>query len=283
MSYITFERAKTWQAPRELSKARQARALEKTSAELTYQIPKGSDKVIREHLEIFLSNICLYTRESFFLPGHRDSFILGKEIITEQVRQLGEDKTLSIRAGLNPELLLENYLDTLKAVSKIRKHFSAFSINEIIFYSGLLKCPIPEILKLLKNSGVTQLGRSSKYSSESYLTDRLRIHELAHEKGISSDAELHLSEENQLSRIPEYLERVSNIQKKTRGFSSLQLTLGEELSLDTELKFIAFCKLHAEGFSKVRVVLPSSLKRISLLALEYGADEVVLVESYPKL
>ncbi|MFN3528001.1 MAG: radical SAM protein [Candidatus Altarchaeaceae archaeon] len=244
--------------------------------------------------------LCAYYRNK----NDKDAYTLSIDEILEKVKYAKEkyDITeLHIVGSLNPEISIEYCEEMLR---KIKKNFpeisiKAFTAAEIHFLSKNTKNSVKEILERFKDAGLDFMPGGgaeilddkirekicpNKLKSEEYL----KIHEIAHNLGIRSNATMlygHI--ESNEDRVRHIL-KIRELQEKTHKFLSfIPLKFHPENTnlyrkgivknftsgLD-DLKTIAISRILLNNFDNITAYWVMLGKKMAQIALHYGANDL---------
>ena len=223
---------------------------------------------------------------------------LGKELETaRQTRNLSE---IHIVSALHPSQPFSYYVE---AVKRIRREFPAVEINaftpvEIVHFSRISGKPVPEILGILKEAGLSSLpgggaeilsGRvreiicPKKATAEEWI-DVMRT---AHRMGISSNASMMYGHVETVEERFRHLARLRELQDETGGFRAFMLfpfhpgntKLGREREIRPagsweNLKMLALSRLMLDNFDHLKAFWVMLTLPVAQLALGFGADDL---------
>ncbi len=205
--------------------------------------------------------------------------------------------TALIQGGLNPDLPYSYYLDMVRELSKSSVHIHAFSPPEIDLMSKISKKSVKDVLKDLKEAGLTTMpGGGAEILSERVRkrispkkidTDRwLEIMEEAHNLGIKTTATMMFGHIETEEDIVEHLNRIRNLQDKTQGFSAFiawdfkkeNNELGRHVKKIVTgidyLKIVAISRIFLDNFDNIQASWASQGKDVGELALHFGANDM---------
>ncbi len=203
---------------------------------------------------------------------------------------------LFLQGGVNPELPMAYYTDTLRAVREKfpQVHIRAFSPVEVLFMESLTQQPLRDVFKQLKAAGM----HSFPGAGAEILTDRmrdilspkkastsewLRAMQTAEESGLKSSTNIVWGSEEHDDEIIEHLAHLRTLQDKTGGVLSFvpwtfqAQTKGFKLRKvppHEYLKMVALSRLFFDNIPHIEVSIMVAGKQLGELALHFGADDI---------
>lgn len=225
--------------------------------------------------------------------------------LDEAFRVAGEGWTEAVTefhivGGLHPDLPFEYYVDLIRGLKERfpSVHLKAFTAVEIGYYSHITRLPIREILARLKDAGLESLpgGGAEIFAPKvrRVICDHkigahtwLKVHRLAHELGMHSNATMlygHI--ESNEDRV-DHLLQLRKLQDETRGFQTFiplafhtantelgRLVDRRETTGFTDLKNVAVARLVLDNFPHIKAYWIMMTPRVAQVALKFGADDL---------
>ncbi|MFO8022517.1 MAG: aminofutalosine synthase MqnE [Perlabentimonas sp.] len=264
---------------------------------------KNGDRVFfNRNFHIEPTNICVhncsfcsYRREL----GQEGSWEMSLNDIKNTVRKF-KDKNpteVHITGGVHPEWDI-NYYGKLIATIKEEMpqiHVKAFSAVELDYVISKANLPLRDGVKILKGYGLDSIpGGGAEISnqeirkkicgSKSSWPQWLRVHEAAHQEGLTSNATMlygHI--ENYAHRV-EHMHEIRLLQDKTGGFncfiplkfksSNNRLgTVGETNTLD-DLRTYAVARIFFDNIQHIKAYWPMLGKDNARMLLDFGVDDI---------
>jgi aminodeoxyfutalosine synthase len=278
----------------------QLRALALAEREARY----GRIIFFNRNFHIEPSNVCIhrcrfcsYRRDSGEQPG---AWSMDLDQIREYcLQKYNKDITeVHIVGSVHPERDFEYYRSIISMVRGILpqevaiKAYSAVEIDDMSISSGI---SIEQVLTQLKEDGLDALPGGGaeifdnsvreqicpdKTSAERYL----EIHRIAHKLGISTNCTMLFGHiESREHRIAHML-KLRELQEETGGFNAFiplkyscannSLSDIGEVSQEEILRTIAISRLTLDNIPHIKAYWPMLGKKTSILAMEYGADDM---------
>jgi aminodeoxyfutalosine synthase len=205
-----------------------------------------------------------------------------------------------IVGGLHPDLPFEYYLDLLRGLKQRFPgvHLKGFTAVEIGYFSHLTRLPIREILLRMKEAGLESLpGGGAEIFAPAVrrvICDHkigaytwLKVHRLAHELGLPSNATMLYGHIESAEDRVDHLLQLRKLQDETRGFQTFiplafhpaNTELGKqvehtETSGLMDLKNVAVARLLLDNFPHIKAYWIMMTPRVAQVALRFGADDL---------
>lgn len=198
--------------------------------------------------------------------------------------------------ALNPYLPFEYYLEVVKSIKSrfFNVTVKAFTAVEVDFFLKLTGLTYEKVLEELKNAGVDYLPGggaeifdasvrrklgTSKISGATWL----KIHELAHELNIPTNATMLYGHFEKDVHIVNHLSKLRELQDRTHGFEAFiplkfipfntEINIRES-SAAKDLKVIAVSRLFLDNFPHIKAYWVSLTPEVAQVALSFGADDI---------
>lgn len=230
--------------------------------------------------------------------GSGKGYTLSREDILAKVDEAIrlDAPQLFLQGGVNPDLPMAYYTDTLAAVrDKFPDvHIRAFSPVEVLFMETLAQKSLKDVFAELKKAGMN----SFPGAGAEILTDRmrdilspkkastsewLRAMQTAEECGLKSSTNIVWGSEETDEEIIAHLDHLRTLQDKTGGVLSFvpwtfqAQTKGFKLRKvppHEYLKMIALSRLFFDNIPHIEVSIMVAGKQLGELALYFGADDI---------
>jgi aminodeoxyfutalosine synthase len=205
-----------------------------------------------------------------------------------------------IVGGLHPDLPFQYYVDLLGGLKERfpSVHLKAFTAVEIAYYSHMTRMSLREILEKLKGAGLGSLpGGGAEIFAPAVrrvICDHkigahtwLKVHRLAHELGLHSNATMlygHIESDG--DRV-DHLLQLRKLQDETRGFLTFiplafhprntelgRMVEHRETTGFTDLKNVAVARLLLDNFPHIKAYWIMMTPRVAQVALRFGADDL---------
>ena len=242
--------------------------------------------------------LCAFGRK----PDASGAYTMALE---EAIRVAGENWSEAVTefhivGGLHPDLPFDYYLDLLRGLKQRFPgvHLKGFTAVEIGYFSHITRLSVREVLERMKGAGLDSLpGGGAEIFAPSVrrvICDHkigahtwLKVHRLAHELGMHSNATMlygHI--ESDEDRV-DHLLQLRNLQDQTHGFQTYiplafhpantelgKLVPHNETSGFMDLKNVAVARLLLDNFPHIKAYWIMMTPRVAQVALRFGADDL---------
>ena len=242
--------------------------------------------------------LCAFGRK----PGSPGAYTMALE---EALRTAGENWSEAVTefhivGGLHPDLPFDYYLDLLRGLRQRfpSVHLKGFTAVEVGYFSHITRLSIREILERMKAAGLDSLpGGGAEIFAPAVrrqICDHkigaytwLKVHRLAHELGMHSNATMlygHI--ESSADRV-DHLLQLRKLQDETQGFQTYiplafhpahtelqKLVKHDETSGFMDLKNVAVARLLLDNFPHIKAYWIMMTPRVAQVALRFGADDL---------
>ena len=205
-----------------------------------------------------------------------------------------------IVGGLHPDLPFDYYCDLLRGLKERfpTAHLKAFTAVEIGYYSHITQLSIKDILVRLRDSGLDSLpgGGAEIFAPRvrRVICDHkigahtwLKVHRLAHELGMHSNATMLYGHIESAEDRVDHLLQLRRLQDQTRGFLTYvplafhpantelgKIAAQRETSGFADLKNVAVARLLLDNFPHIKAYWIMMTPRVAQVALRFGADDL---------
>jgi aminodeoxyfutalosine synthase len=249
------------------------------------------------NLQINPSNIChggcLFCRYSA-QPGDPHAYSLSEKDIMAKLKKV-KPTEVHIVGGLNEQW---DYPRNRKLISTLRTqepnlYIKAFTAVEIDFFARTQNTSVSMILDALKSAGLDGMpgGGAEMFSprirarfcpDKLPAEDYLSIHQLAHEKGIRTNATMLAGMGETAKERVEHLMALRKVQDHSAGFSSFIPLVFQSDKPEADLArsplkqlaLIALARLVLDNFDHIKAYWPMLGLETTSVALSFGADDL---------
>ncbi|MFP4555980.1 MAG: CofH family radical SAM protein [Bacteroidales bacterium] len=238
---------------------------------------------------------CSYRRE----PEQEGSWEMGLSDIRKSVRKYRESNPteVHITGGVHPKWNLDYYGKIIATIKKEMPqiHVKAFSAVELDYVISQANLPLRDGIKILKGYGLDSIpGGGAEISNpeirkkicgtKSSWTQWLRVHEAAHQEGLTSNATMLYGHLENYSHRVEHMDDIRKLQDRTGGFncfiplkfksSNNKLgSIGETNFLD-DLRTYAVARIFLDNIQHLKAYWPMLGKEKARLLLDFGVDDL---------
>jgi len=242
--------------------------------------------------------LCAFGRK----PGTPGAYTMALE---EALRVAGENWSEAVTefhivGGLHPDLPFEYYLDLLRGLKDRfpRVHLKGFTAVEVAYLSHFTRLPMREVLQRMKEAGLDSLpGGGAEIFAPAVrrvICDHkigahawLKVHRLAHELGMHSNATMLYGHIESAEDRVDHLLQLRKLQDETHGFQTYiplafhpantelgKLVEHTETSGFMDLKNVAVARLLLDNFPHIKAYWIMMTPRVAQVALRFGADDL---------
>ncbi len=167
-------------------------------------------------------------------PKHNEGWTLSYEQIgakIEEAKELGAIQIL-MQGGHNPYIPFEWYLDLLRYIKRNHPiHIHGFSPSEVDFFAKTFRMDAVDVIRELVKAGLDSIPGGGGASLDQRVRDQvakkkagadrwLEIMEIAHNEGMKTSVTMMYGIGETLAERIEHLERVREVQARTKGFTA---------------------------------------------------------------
>lgn len=238
---------------------------------------------------------CSYRRRE----GQKGAWECSIEEIVEDVQKFakGDATEVHIVGGVHPGRDLHFYIDLIRAVKNAapQLHIKAFTAVEIDQMCGMADVSVEDGLKKLIAAGLQSMpGGGAEIFDETIRAEIcpdktgseewLRIHAVAHQLGIPTNATILYGLIENYSHRADHLNRLREIQDKTKGFNAFiplkfkhennRYSHVKETTLIEDLKNYAVSRIFLDNIPHIKAYWPMIGKQAAQLSLSFGVDDL---------
>lgn len=245
---------------------------------------------------VFSCTFCSYSR----LYAKREE---GWELSTEQMMHIvksydGKPVTeVHIVGGVHPKMNIHFFMDLMRQIKAHRPelHIKGYTPVELDYMFRKAKVSVEEGMKMMQEAGLDSLPGGGaeifhpdirkqicedKVDAEGWL----RIHEVAHNLGMHSNATMLYGHIEQYWHRVDHMRRLRELQDKTGGFNTFiplkfrnkdnQMSDVPESSIIEDMKVYAVARLYLDNFPHVKAYWPMLGRQNAQLSLAFGVNDI---------
>jgi aminodeoxyfutalosine synthase len=243
------------------------------------------------------TNICVYSCKFCDFAVRESDEKAYEMAIDEILSKLSQEiREVHIVGGLHPKWKFENYLNILR---EIKSHYPEIQIKawtavEIAFFSKIEKIPEEKVFEQLLEAGLnTMPGGGAEVFSERVrqelfkqkigAEDWLRIHRIAHNMGIKTNATLLYGHIETYEERVQHMLKLRELQDETQGFLTfiplafqpgLAGIVDRQSSSLEDLKTLAASRLLLDNFPHIKAYWVMLGEDTAGIGLHFGADDI---------
>ncbi|MGN6436482.1 MAG: aminofutalosine synthase MqnE [Agriterribacter sp.] len=245
---------------------------------------------------VFSCKFCSYSR----LYAKREE---GWELSTDQMMHIvqsydGKPITeVHIVGGVHPKMNMQFFMDLMRKIKAHRPdlHIKGYTPVELDYMFRKAKMPVEEGMKLMHEAGLDSLpgGGAEIFHPEirqQICDDKvdaegwLRIHEVAHQLGMHSNATMLYGHIEQYWHRVDHMKRLRDLQDKTGGFNTFiplkfrnqsnDMSHVKESSVIEDMKVYAVARLFMDNFPHLKAYWPMLGRQNAQLTLSFGVNDI---------
>ncbi len=245
---------------------------------------------------VFSCRFCSYSR----LYAKRDE---GWELSIDEMLSIvkgydGKPVTeVHIVGGVHPKMNLDYFIELLQKIRTHRPdlHIKAFTAVELDYMFRKAKVSVEEGMRILRDAGLQSLpGGGAEIFHEEVrkviAADKvdgegwLRIHEMAHDLGMHSNATMLYGHIEKYEHRIDHMRRLRDLQDKTNGFNTFiplkfrnsnnDMSEVPESILKEDMRMYAIARIYLDNFAHLKAYWPMLGRHNAQLSLSFGVDDI---------
>ena len=245
---------------------------------------------------VFSCAFCSYSR----LYAHKED---GWELSIDQMLDIVktyDDKPITevhIVGGVHPKMNMEYFIELMQKIKAHRPalHVKAFTAVELDYMFRKAKLSVEEGMKQLHSAGLDSLpgGGAEIFAPEireKICADKvnadgwLRIHEVAHELGMHSNATMLYGHIEKYEHRIDHMRRLRELQDKTGGFNTFiplkfrnqdnDMSYVTESTITEDMRLYAIARIYLDNFPHLKAYWPMLGRQNAQLSLSFGVNDI---------
>ena len=231
-------------------------------------------------------------------PKDAEGWTLSYEQIgakIDETKALGGVQIL-MQGGHNPYIPFEWYLDLLRYIKRNHPiHIHGFSPSEVDFWSKLYRMDARDVIRELQKAGLdsipggggeilVQRVRDDVAKKKAGADRWLEIMEIAHQEGMKTSVTMMYGIGETLAERLEHLERVREVQQRTRGFTAFicwplqpentpRMSHMQKTDAVDYLRTVAFARVVLDNVPNIQSSWVTMGMKIGQTALRFGCND----------
>ena len=245
---------------------------------------------------VFSCKFCSYSR----LYAHKET---GWELSIDQMLDIvksydGKPITeVHIVGGVHPKMNMEYFIELMQKIKAHRPdlHVKAFTAVELDYMFRKAKLSVEEGMRQLHAAGLDSLpgGGAEIFAPEireQICADKvdgtgwLRIHEVAHELGMHSNATMLYGHIEKYEHRIDHMKRLRDLQDKTGGFNTFiplkfrnmdnDMSYVSESTTTEDMRLYSIARIYMDNFPHLKAYWPMLGRENAQLSLSYGVNDI---------
>lgn len=202
-----------------------------------------------------------------------------------------------IVGGVHPKMNLIYFIELIKKIKAHRPelHVKAFTAVELDYMFRKAKVTPEEGMQILKDAGLQSLPgggaeifhpeiRSQIAGDKVDAEGWLKIHEIAHNLGISTNATMLYGSIEKFEHRVDHMKRLRDLQDKTNGFNTFiplkfrnsnnDMSYVKESSLVEDMRLYAIARIYLDNFPHLKSYWPMLGRQNAQLSLSFGVNDI---------
>ncbi|NKB88903.1 MAG: aminofutalosine synthase MqnE [Acidobacteria bacterium] len=220
------------------------------------------------------------------------------EMTLEKIRQRVSEpiREVHVVGGMHPDWRFERYVEVLEAIREANPtaQIKAYTAVEIDFFAHLEKISVDEVFERLEAAGMQAMPgggaevfservREIMYKEKMGHERWLEIHEIAHRRGLRTNATLLYGHVETYEERVNHLLMLREMQDRTGGFLSFiplafqpgyTNIVSRQASAIEDLRTIATSRLMLDNFPHIKAYWVMLGEETASMALQWGADDL---------
>lgn len=249
------------------------------------------------------TNVCIYTCDfcsySRSYKNREDGWELGISEMMDIVKKYDKEPVTEVHivGGVHPKMNLDFFCDLLTQIKNHRPdlHRKGFTAVELDYMIRKAKLSWEDGMAKLKEAGLQSLpgGGAEIFAPlirNQICADKvdgkgwLRIHEIAHELGMHSNATMLYGHIESYQDRVDHMSQLRDLQDKTGGFNCFiplkfrnvgnDMSHIPEVTLVEDMKVYAIARIYMDNFNNLKAYWPMLGRESAQLSLNYGVNDL---------
>jgi aminodeoxyfutalosine synthase len=245
---------------------------------------------------VFSCKFCSYSR----LYAHKEE---GWELSIDQMVDIVkryDNKPITevhIVGGVHPKMNMAYFIELIQKIKAHRPdlHIKAFTAVELDYMFRKAKLSVEQGLEQLKDAGLQSLPgggaeifhpeireiiAGDKVSGEGWL----RIHEVAHELGMHSNATMLYGHIEKYEHRIDHMSKLRSLQDKTKGYNTFiplkirnsknDKSYNAESTINEDMRLYAIARIYLDNFPHLKAYWPMLGRQNAQLTLSFGVNDI---------
>ncbi len=263
----------------------------------------GNNTYFNRNFHIEPTNVCVFSCKfcsySRLYSKKEEGWELSIDDMVDIVKSYdGKPVTeVHIVGGVHPKMNLVYFIELIKKIKAHRPelHVKAFTAVELDYMFRKAKVTPEEGMQILKDAGLQSLPgggaeifhpeiRSQIAGDKVDADGWLRIHEIAHELNISTNATMLYGSIEKFEHRVDHMRRLRDLQDKTNGFNTFiplkfrnsnnDMSHVKESSLVEDMRLYAIARIYLDNFPHLKAYWPMLGRQNAQLSLSFGVNDI---------
>jgi aminodeoxyfutalosine synthase len=263
----------------------------------------GNTTYFNRNFHIEPTNVCVFScafcSYSRLYAKKEEGWELSIDQMLDIVKSY-DDKPITevhIVGGVHPKMNMTYFIELMQKIKAHRPslHVKAFTAVELDYMFRKVKLSIEDGMKQLHSAGLDSLpgGGAEIFHPEireKIAADKvdangwLRIHEVAHELGMHSNATMLYGHIEKYQHRIDHMRRLRELQDKTKGFNTFiplkfrnkdnDMSNVPESSIAEDMRLYAIARIYLDNFPHLKAYWPMLGRQNAQLTLSFGVNDI---------
>jgi len=263
----------------------------------------GNTTYFNRNFHIEPTNVCVFSCKfcsySKLYANKEDGWELSIDQMLDIVKSYdGKPITeVHIVGGVHPKMNMAYFIELMQKIKAHRPslHVKAFTAVELEYMFRKAKLTIEEGMKQLHDAGLDSLPgggaeifhpeiREQIAADKVDATGWLRIHEVAHELGMHSNATMLYGHIEKYEHRIDHMRRLRELQDKTKGFNTFiplkfrnqdnDMSNVAESTITEDMRLYAIARIYLDNFPHLKAYWPMLGRQNAQLSLSFGVNDI---------
>jgi aminodeoxyfutalosine synthase len=263
----------------------------------------GNTTYFNRNFHIEPTNVCVFSCKfcsySKLYANKEDGWELSINQMSDIVKSYdGKPITeVHIVGGVHPKMNMAYFIELMQKIKAHRPslHVKAFTAVELEYMFRKAKLTIEEGMKQLHDAGLDSLPgggaeifhpaiREQIAADKVDATGWLRIHEVAHELGMHSNATMLYGHIEKYEHRIDHMRRLRELQDKTKGFNTFiplkfrnqdnDMSNVAESTITEDMRLYAIARIYLDNFPHLKAYWPMLGRQNAQLSLSFGVNDI---------
>jgi aminodeoxyfutalosine synthase len=263
----------------------------------------GNTTYFNRNFHIEPTNVCVFSCKfcsySKLYANKEDGWELSINQMSDIVKSYdGKPITeVHIVGGVHPKMNMAYFIELMQKIKAHRPslHVKAFTAVELEYMFRKAKLTIEEGMKQLHDAGLDSLPgggaeifhpaiREQIAADKVDATGWLRIHEVAHDLGMHSNATMLYGHIEKYEHRIDHMRRLRELQDKTKGFNTFiplkfrnqdnDMSNVAESTITEDMRLYAIARIYLDNFPHLKAYWPMLGRQNAQLSLSFGVNDI---------
>ncbi len=263
----------------------------------------GNTTYFNRNFHIEPTNVCVFSCKfcsySKLYANKEDGWELSIDQMLDIIKSYDEKPITEVHivGGVHPKMNMAYFIELMQKIKAHRPslHVKAFTAVELEYMFRKAKLTIEEGMKQLHDAGLDSLPgggaeifhpaiREQIAADKVDATGWLRIHEVAHDLGMHSNATMLYGHIEKYEHRIDHMRRLRELQDKTKGFNTFiplkfrnqdnDMSNVAESTITEDMRLYAIARIYLDNFPHLKAYWPMLGRQNAQLSLSFGVNDI---------